>query len=274
MWRRDMWRRDMWRRELQAVAACWRLGWDQAREQRMRLLGQSVLYVIVLAIFWALWIATPMHELRGWTPTRESLLWYLAITEWIAFAPGAPYREVEAEITSGAIESALLRPLPHGLATLARWSGSTAYCMTVMAVVAVATAWLLTGHPPPHPRAAPLVVLSATLSLLLILLCQLQIGYVAVWFGVSGPVFWVWQKLVFVLGGLQFPLLLYPDLLRRVAESSPFAAMLFAPGSLVLDGGAGFVSLIASQLLWLAILGAMTLAVSRAVTARLVRTGG
>ena len=90
------------------------------------LLGQSVLYVIVLAIFWALWIATPMHELRGWTPTRESLLWYLAITEWIAFAAGARYREVEAEITSGAIESALLRPLPHGLATLARWSGSAA----------------------------------------------------------------------------------------------------------------------------------------------------
>src|SRR6478752_9891450 len=83
MWRRDMWRRDMWRRELQAVAACWRLGWDQAREQRMALLGQSVLYGVVLAIFWALWTATPIHELRGWTPTRESLLWYLAITEWI-----------------------------------------------------------------------------------------------------------------------------------------------------------------------------------------------
>ena len=114
--------------------------------------------------------------------------------------------------------------------------------MTVMAVVAVATAWTLTGHAPPHALLAPLVVLSAALSLLLILLCQLQIGYVAAWFGVSGPVFWIWQKLVFVFGGLQFPLLLYPDLLRRVAESSPFAAMLFAPGSLVLDGGAGFVS--------------------------------
>lgn len=269
-----MWRRDPWRRELQAIAACWRLGWDQAREQRMALVGQSVLYVIVLAIFWSLWTATPLHELRGWTPTRESLLWYLAITEWIAFAGGARYREIEAEITSGAIENALLRPLPHGIAALARWSGHCACQFTAMAVVVMATGWTLTGQAPPHALLAPLVVLSAALSLLLILLCQLQIGYVAVWFGVSGPVFWIWQKLLFVFGGLQFPLLLYPDLLRRVAENSPFAAMLFAPGSLVLDGGAGFVSLIAGQLLWLAILGAMTLAVSRAVTARLVRTGG
>ena len=264
----------MWRRELQALFACWRLGWDQAREQRMAVLGQSVLYGVVLAIFWALWTATPIHELQGWTPTREELLWYLAITEWIVFVAGARYRQVEAEITSGAIESALLRPLPHGLATLARWSGNTAWYMAVMAVVGMAAAWLLTGHAPPHPLRAPLVVLSAALALLLILMCQLQLGYVAVWFGVSGPVFWIWQKLLFVFGGLQFPLLLYPDLLRRVAENSPFAAMLFAPGSLVLDGGAGFVSLIAGQLLWLAILGAMTLAVSRAVTARLVRTGG
>ena len=145
--------------------------------------------------------------------------------------------------------------------------------MTVMAFVGVAAAWMLTGHAPPHALLAPLVVLSAALSLLLILLCQLQLGYVAVWFGVSGPVFWVWQKLLFVFGGLQFPLLLYPDLLRRIAEYSPFAAMLFAPGSLVLDGGPTIVSLFAGQLLWLAILGAMTVAVGRSVTARLVRTG-
>ena len=268
-----MWRHER-RRELQALVACWRLGWDQAREQRMTLLGHSMLYVIVMAIFWSLWAATPVHELRGWTPTREELLWYLAVTEWIAFAGGARYREVEAEITSGAIESALLRPLPHGLATLARWSGNTACFMTVLAVVAVATAWVLTGRTPPHALLAPLVGLSAALALLLILLCQLQIGYVAVWFGVSGPVFWIWQKLLFVLGGLQFPLLLYPDLLRRVAESSPFAAMLFAPGSLLLEGSAGVVRLFAGQLLWLAIVGAMTVAVGRPVTARLARTGG
>jgi ABC-2 type transport system permease protein len=201
-------------------------------------------------------------------------LWYLAITEWIVFTAGARYRQVEAEIASGATESALLRPLPHGLATLARWSGNTTWYITVMAFVGVATAWTLTGHAPPHPLLAPLVVLSAALSVLLILLCQLQLGYVAVWFGVSGPVFWVWQKLLFVLGGLQFPLLLYPGLLRRIAENSPFAAMLFAPGSLVLEGGPAIASLFADQLLWLAILGALTLAVGRSVTARLVRTGG
>src|SRR5262249_5755469 len=158
-------------------------------------------YVIVLAIFWSLWAAAPVYELRGWTPAREQLLWYLAITEWIAFVGGARYREIEAEITSGAIESALLRPLPHGLATLARWSGHAAWQMAGMSVVVVATGWTLTGQAPPHALLLPLVVLSAALSLLLVLLCQLQLGYAAAWFGVSGPVFWVWQKLLFVFGG-------------------------------------------------------------------------
>jgi hypothetical protein len=34
------------------------LGWHQTREQRLALLGQSALFVIVLVIFWQLWRAT------------------------------------------------------------------------------------------------------------------------------------------------------------------------------------------------------------------------
>ena len=263
------------RHDLQAIAACWHLGWSQAREQRLVLAGQSVLYVIVLAIFWGLWSATPLQELRDTAPSREALLWYLAITEWIVFTAGARYREIEREVTSGAIESALLRPVPHGVATLARWAGGCSYQMGVMAVVGVAGAWAMTGSGPPQAALAPLVVLSSALSIALILLCQLQLGYAAVWFGSSAPLFWVWQKLLFVFGGLLFPLLLYPAALRRAAESSPFAAMLSAPAALMFGSDPmGLAVMLMGQLFWLAVLGVLTVAVGQWATSRLLRVGG
>ena len=262
------------RRELQAIAACWQLGWNQAREQRLALAGQSVLYVIVLAIFWGLWSATPLEELRGPAPSREALLWYLAITEWIVFTAGARYREIEREVVSGTIESELLRPLPHGLATLARWAGGCSYQTGVLAAVGVAAAWAITGSGPPHSGLAPLMVLSGALAITLILLCQLQLGYAAVWLGSSAPLFWVWQKLLFVFGGLLFPLLLYPAALRRVAESSPFAAMLSGPAALVFGRDApGIVTVLCGQFVWLAVLGALTAAVGRWAMSRLLRVG-
>jgi ABC-2 type transport system permease protein len=261
-------------RELQAIAACFGLGFSQAREQRLALLGQSVLYVIVLAIFWGLWSATPLQELRGAAPSREALLWYLAITEWIVFAAGARYREIEREIASGAIDSALLRPLPHGVATLARWAGGGCYQMAALAVVGTVATWALTGSVPTQVVLAPLVVLSSLLALGLVLLSHLQLGYASVWLGSAAPLFWVWQKLLFVFGGLLFPLLLYPSALRRAAESSPFAAMLSAPASLVFGGDAAHVAaLLVGQLLWLAVLGALTLVIARRATARLLRVG-
>jgi ABC-2 type transport system permease protein len=38
-----------------------------------------------------------------------------------------------------------------------------------------------------------------------------------------------------VLGGLMLPLDIYPEWLRRLAELSPFAALIYAPASLAFD---------------------------------------
>jgi ABC-2 type transport system permease protein len=260
------------RREGEAIAACFQLGWRQAREQRLALLGTALLYVIVLGIFWQLWRATPLGELAN-VPSRGALLWYLAITEWIVFAAGARYREVEAEILSGMIDSALLRPLPQGVATLARWSGGCAYQLAALAPVGGAAAWILTGIAPPNAMHAPLFLLSTALALGLVLVSHLQLGYAAVWWGSSAPAFWIWQKLLFVFGGLLFPLGLYPAALRGLAEASPFAAMLFAPASMVLADRPGLGILLAGQCGWLAVLGVLTVAIGRAATARLIRVG-
>ena len=261
----------------QILPALWahaRLGWRRTVTNPLGLLGSMLLYWLILAIFWGLWNATPLHELGSGELTQARLFAYLAVTEWIAFMVGLPYREVEAEIQGGTIDMRLARPVPFGLATLSIWIGEVSCRFVVLAAAGLAALLYALGAIPLTVPTAALLVASVALAVLLVLIWHLQIGLVAAWLGMSAPTFWIWQKCLFVFGGLIMPLTIYPASLRAIAEASPFAAMLFAPASLMLGEGMRYaVSAISLQLIWLAlsILGAV--AVERGAVRRVVEHG-
>jgi ABC-2 type transport system permease protein len=61
----------------------------------------------------------------------------------------------------------------------------------------------------------------------------------------------VWQKLMFVLGGLMLPLQMYPDVVQRAAALTPFPSVLGGPASFVLDGaGVDAAALAWSLAMW------------------------
>jgi len=68
----------------------------------------------------------------------------------------------------------------------------------------------------------------------LITALYLGIGLLAFWLQDVAPVYWVWQKLMFVLGGLMLPIELYPAFVQRAAFFTPFPSLLAAPASFVL----------------------------------------
>jgi len=260
--------------EAGAIGAFVLLGWRRALAEPAALVGRLLLYLLILAIFRQLWLATPLEELGPGAPTAADLLWYVAVTEWIVFAAGLPYRVVEEQIRSGQIESALLRPLPYAIATLAEWSGGTAFYLLVMGAAGTAAAAWLTGTLPLTAAAAALIVPSGVVGCAIALLFQLQLGYAAAWLGTAAPLFWIWQKLLFVCGGLLLPLTLYPAALRGLAENGPFAAILFAPGSLILaPAGSSAAGIIGRQLAWFAVVALLTVIVDCAATARFSRRG-
>jgi ABC-2 type transport system permease protein len=260
--------------EARAALACFAFGWRRAAAERAALAGRLLLYLLILAIFWHLWQATPLEELAGPALGAGDLLWYVAVTEWIVFAPGLPYRDVEESIRSGQIETALVRPLPYGIAILAEWAGGSCHRLLVLGAAGAASAAWLTGTVPLQPATALPLLLAGALGCAIILLFQLQLGYAAVWAGSAAPLFWVWQKLLFVLGGLLLPLTMYPEPLRNLAALSPFAAALFAPGSIMLARpGMQIAPVLAGQIVWLALLAALTVLIDRAAHARLAERG-
>jgi ABC-2 type transport system permease protein len=263
-----------WPFDAGAVWAFVALGWQRAAAERAAMIGRLLLYALILAIFWQLWQATPLEELAASGPAAADLLWYVAITEWIVFAAGNHYRSIEGQIANGDVERALVRPVPYAIATLAEWAGTTAFHMLTIGACGFAVAAWLTGKVPLAPATMPTLILSGALASAIVLLFQLQLGYAAAWMGTSAPLFWIWQKLLFVLGGLLIPLSLYPEPLRAVAAPGPFAAILFAPGSLVLTAASrSIAATVGHQAVWLMLMIVATVFVDRAASARFAGRG-
>ncbi|WP_119461365.1 ABC-2 family transporter protein [Rhodospirillaceae bacterium SYSU D60014] len=265
------------RQNLSDARAVWAfvvLGWRRAAAERAALAGRLLLYMLILVIFWHLWRATPLAELAGQGLGVPDLLWYVAVTEWIVFAAGLPYRDVEETIRTGRIETSLVRPVPYAVATLAEWAGASGLHLIALGAAGTAMATWLTGTVPLDAAAVAPLLLAGVLGCSIILLFQLQLGYAVAWVGSAAPLFWIWQKLLFVLGGLLLPLTLYPQPFRATAALSPFAAILFAPGSILLaPSTSAIATALVQQIVWLALLAVATTLVDRAATARFADRG-
>jgi ABC-2 type transport system permease protein len=251
-----------------------RQGWRRSATQRAAALGLLLLYWLILLIFWGLWHATSAAELTDANVSRAGLFWYLIVTECIALSVGIPFRNVESEINNGDIAAGWMRPIPYALATLSEWAGHTLHRFVVLAIGGTVAGVWMTGSMPIALATLPILAVSVAIACTSMLLCHLQIGYAAAWVTSSTPLFWIWQKLSFVFGGLLIPLSIYPPTLQHISLWTPFAGMLFAPASLVFgptpEDAAGTL---AAQLAWLLALGFATWAVDRAVATRFALRG-
>ncbi len=259
----------------EALWALIALGWRRAAADRFGILARLGFFVLILGIFAAVFNATPVAEAGVAGLKAAHLIWYLTITEIVVLAPGYPSRTIENDIQSGDIAAGLLRPVPYGLGFLAEQWGTTLYRALVMSVTGAAAAYLLSGAWVLPLWSLPFTFAAIVLGCAMIVLVGLPVGYTCAWFGASAPAFLVWQKSLFVFGGLMLPLTLYPSALGAFARATPFAAILYAPASAVLPGFApvDFAGVFASQIVWLAAFALLAWSIDRAAMLRFTRRG-
>jgi ABC-2 type transport system permease protein len=182
---------------------------------------------------------------------------------------------IEADVRSGDIACRLVRPVPYLGAQLAEALGEAAVRLAALGPTAFLFAWLFAGGLPADPRglllAPPLALVGSALWVTTLVL----IGLSAFWIIDTTPVYWIWQKLGFVLGGLLFPLELYPEWLRRAALLTPFPNLAWASGRTAFGFAPGEAAVLFAQgLLWIGLFGLALFVLARRARARLVVDGG
>lgn len=208
-------------------AAYARLGVRQARAEPGELLGRVAFFAMILGVFSAVWRAVAD---AGSTRDPDEMLWYLAITEWVVMATPLVHVHMEEDIRRGDVAYQIARPASWLGARFAHGVGALLVRAPVMLVVACVCAWLFAGPPADVGRVA-VAMLFGLVACGVMLVFHVAIGVVAFWLGDVAPAYWIWQKLLFVLGGLLLPLQFYPELFARVALVTPFPAVLAGPAS-------------------------------------------
>jgi ABC-2 type transport system permease protein len=246
---------------LDKYVAFGRLAAVQALTSRGELAGRLVFVAIILGVFSALWQA--VAEAGMPLPVdRTAMVWYLAVTEWVTLSPLMIHVDIEADIRRGDIAYQLGRPYSYLVSLVAHGLGALAVRAPLVGLAAFACAYTFTGRTPAASVFAWIVPLGLMAMVVLYGLHVLT-GLAAFWMGDVTPVFWVWQKLLFILGGLMLPLAIYPVWLQQVAWWTPFPAVLAGPAGFVLDAGNGWSAALR--------LGAWALAIALAARALLDR---
>ena len=191
--------------------------------------------VILIFIFANLYrvLYSGMRSVSG--ITLQALLYYIALSESIEMSRPQVHQAISEEVKDGTCAYNLMRPISYfGYHYAANLSGmvinfilSLFIALFVVGLMQGFSASLLAGI----ALSLPLIFLAVTLNFLVLF----NIGLLAFYIEEVSPVFWIYQKLLFVIGGLFIPLDFFPGWLRDVIKYLPTAFIQYYPPRVAID---------------------------------------
>ncbi len=230
-------------------------------------------YLVVLVVLASLWHAvfdSQRATIAGYD--FHSIIWYLAAAEGavIAIAPRL-IEDIGFDIGDGSISVEMLRPASVVGLRLAIGLGESLVRLG-FALVTGAVFILIVAGPPPSLVGLLLALPAAVLGVACNLALQHALAGAAFWLDDAKSTWFLYQKLVFLLGGMLLPLEFYPGWLTHAALFMPFMTAAYAPARLA--GGHIELWLPAVQVAWLGVLLAASFGVFRAGERRMQAVGG
>jgi ABC-2 type transport system permease protein len=231
------------------------------------------IYAGVVAILGSLWrtAAAANHGLvAGYT--GAALTWYIAASEAATIPLNTRLIEMLGDdISSGAVAAEMLRPASVAAIRVASEIGRTLPHLAMCLVMGTGLCWLTVGAPP-NLAAAALAPLSVLLAIACNVIAQHAFATVSFWIRDARSTWFIYQKFVFVVGGMLLPLEVLPHGIATVAKVLPFMAMAYAPARLVSGHFEPWLLLV--QVGWIAVLAGACALAFRAGEQRLQVVGG
>jgi ABC-2 type transport system permease protein len=203
-------------------------------QSRGQLAVRVLFYGVILGVLSALWkVATAVNGgvIAGYN--FRSMLWYLVASEASVIAINPRLIEyIGLDIGSGGIAVEMLRPVSVVGLRIAGALGEALVRFTCALTLGVLFASFTVGLPP-DLGAAALAVPAAVLAIAANLAAQHSFAAIAFWVNDSKAAWFLYQKLVFLVGGMLLPLELFPPVLAHVSRLLPFWTMSYIPARLL-----------------------------------------
>jgi ABC-2 type transport system permease protein len=239
--------------------------------------NRAFFIVIIMFVFVQLWTAA--YEVQGTGIiaglTLANIIWYLLVAEMVELGKFRHDVTISEEVKDGSIAYTLARPYNYLAYHFFNGLGESAVRMCLIFLLGSPIALYYAGWPAVDWRHLPAVALVLGLALILDFFFLSMIGLLAFVTEDTSSFRLIYQKLVFILGGLLIPVDFLPDWLQTIARALPFSLITYAPARLfVAFSWVQFGQLFLLQLLWLSIAGGLLLAQYRWASRRLAINGG
>lgn len=230
-------------------------------------------YVAVVSVLSALWrTATQANGgvVAGYSAV--ALTWYVATSEAATVTLNTRLIEEAGEdIASGSVAVELLRPVSVlWLRVATQVGGSLPRIALCGAIGLLYSTWM--AGPPPNPWSLLLAAPSLLLAITCNLVAQHAFAGASFWVRDARSTWFLYQKFVFIVGGMLLPLQVLPTAMFRVALWLPFMAMAYAPSRLA--SGSFEPQLLVVQVGWLGALSFLAVGVFARGERRLQVVGG
>ncbi|MBN1954015.1 MAG: ABC-2 family transporter protein [Anaerolineae bacterium] len=244
---------------------------------RAEIVMRAVSMVLFMGVFMALWSSaygvSGQAELAGYS--LAEIVWYLAMTETITLSSSRVFVEISEAVKAGDVAYTLTRPLSYPLYQVAYSLGGSLPRFALNLLTASLVVGLGMGRIAGSAAGLAAFLVTAALALVLDALVAVLIGLAAFWIEEVMPAYWIYQKLLFTVGGLFLPLEMFPGWLRGVVRWLPFQFISYVPARAFVAFEPAFVlQSIAGQVAYITLFAAVVALVWHRAQRRMVLHGG
>ena len=240
------------------------------------LVTRGGMILIFMWVFYQLWrvtfSASGSSSMNGLT--LRDTIWYLLLAETLELGRPRLSRTISDQVKDGSIAYILNKPYHFLLYQLSNGLGESIIRMAMLFIIGGALVWGMAG-PPPGLQNWPLAFLALAGAWLLHFCAGALIGLAAFVAEEVAPFEWIYQKFVFILGGMLIPIDFYPGWLQTVTKALPFPYMMYGPARLFVEPNPQiFIQIMTGQFVWLAVLGGLLIFVFSRGMRQLAINGG
>jgi len=244
----------LWLKYFEVARTLMRSRWAYLWDQLLSTAFLAVIMFVFVQLWKATFAATGGGSMNGYS--LPEMIWYLVATESLVTSLPRIHSTLQAEVKDGDLAIRLNKPYSYLLFHYSAYVGEGLFSLGLKLVTGGLTAYLLVGGFAFRWTMVPALVAIYLTTQALHFCYGASIGLAAFWMEDVSGLYFIFDRVKWILGGFLMPIEVYPDAVRTVAEALPFRYMIAGPARLFVKFDASeAVRLVGSQAVWLAVLG-------------------
>jgi ABC-2 type transport system permease protein len=236
---------------------------------------KSIFILLILFIFINIWktIYSERVVIEGFTIVM--MIWYFLMTESIVTSASPIVKEVNKEIQSGDIAYQLNKPYSYILYHLTRSFSYRIIGFIVTFSIGSVLVYFMLGGFSFRWITFPLLIISIILALVLDFFMMMSIALLAFWFEDTNSFRWIYDKILFTLGGMLVPIEIFPKWLANISNILPFSFVAYHPAKLFVNFElSNFLNVVGIQLVYILVFSLIAIIIYKIGSRRMNINGG